>query len=50
MQNRSSAVMQQRSFAEQLEAVTNGAPIVEVRPVRRPDPDVTLGGVVGDLS
>ena len=33
------------SFADQLAAVRNGAALIEVRPIRRADPVVTLGGV-----
>ena len=33
------------SFEDQLAAVRNGAALVEVRPIRRTDPVVTLGGV-----
>lgn len=34
-----------RTFEEQMEAVRNGAQLVEVAPLRRPDPEHTLGGV-----
>ncbi len=37
--------MPKRTFEEQLAAVRAGAPLVEVRPMRRPDPEGTLGGV-----
>lgn len=33
------------SFDEQMIAVANGARLIEVRPIRRADPDRTLGGV-----
>jgi hypothetical protein len=38
-----------RTFEEQLAAVRAGAHLVEVRPLRRPDPDMTLGGVPSGL-
>jgi hypothetical protein len=38
------------TFDEQLEAVANGAKLVEVQPIRRPNPDITLGGVTGEIN
>lgn len=38
-----------RTFAEQLAAVAAGAKLVEVRPLRMPPPDRTLGGVGSGL-
>lgn len=38
-----------RTFDEQLDAVRNGAPITEQQPIRRTDPERTLGGVVGEI-
>ena len=39
------------TFAEQLELVAAGkARVVEVRPIRKPDPDFTIGGVVGSIN
>lgn len=37
------------TFEEQLAAVRNGARLVEVAPLRRPGPDITLGGVGSGL-
>lgn len=39
----------QRTFEEQLAAVAAGAGLIEVRPMRRPDPPRTLGGVGSGL-
>jgi hypothetical protein len=38
------------SFEEQLERVANGAKLVEVTRIRRPDPTMTLGGVTGPIN
>ena len=39
------------TFTEQLELVAAGkARVVEVRPIRKPDPDFTIGGVVGSIN
>lgn len=38
-----------RSFEEQLEAVSNGASIIEHDPIRPPPPTRTLGGTVGEI-
>ena len=39
------------THAEQLELVAAGkARVVEVRPIRKPDPDFTIGGVVGSIN
>lgn len=40
----------ERTFPETLEAVRNGARIVEVVPLRVPGPERTLGGVVGEIN
>lgn len=37
------------TFEEQMEAVRNGAPLVDNRPIRRANPTMTLGGVVGEI-
>lgn len=42
-------VKQPRTFEEDLEAVRNGARIVEVHPIRMPPPDRTLGGVSPEI-
>lgn len=39
------AVKPKRTFEEQMEAVARGATLVEIRPIRRPDPEYTSGGV-----
>lgn len=39
------AAAEMTPFERQLEKVRNGAGIIEVRPIRRPDPTYTLGGV-----
>jgi hypothetical protein len=38
-----------RTFEEQLEAVRNGARLVEIPRLRAAEPDRTLGGVVGEI-
>ncbi len=36
---------QMTPFERAMERIRNGANIIEVRPIRRPDPTYTLGGV-----
>lgn len=42
-------VRQARTFEEQLEAIRNGAHIVEQAPIRPPAPTHTLGGTTGEI-
>lgn len=44
-----STIKQPRTFEDDLEAVRNGARLVEVHPIRMPPPDRTLGGVSPEI-